>query len=72
MSYSIKAIDCVVNPITPEILRLRPSWFNDFYSKKIGRDKSVSEGLSHEGLGLERDGKRPVSWSGRPSALISR
>ena len=50
MSYSVRAIDCVVNPITPEILRLRPAWFNDFYSKKIGRDTSVSDGLSHDAM----------------------
>ncbi len=48
MSYSIQAIDCVVNPITPEVLGLRPAWFSDFYSKKIGRDTSISAGLSHE------------------------
>ena len=48
MSYSIQAIDCVVNPITPEVLRLRPAWFADFYSKKIGRDSSIVEGFPHE------------------------
>ena len=48
VSYSIQAIDCVVNPITPEVLRMRPAWFSEFYSKKIGRDSSISDGLPHE------------------------
>ncbi len=48
MTYSIKAIDCVVNPITPEIMQLRPSWTTDFWSKKIGRDLTIAEGLPHE------------------------
>ena len=48
MTYSIQAIDCVVNPITPEIMQLRPSWTTDFWSKKIGRDLTIAEGLPHE------------------------
>ena len=48
MSYSVKAIDCVVNPITPEILKLRPAWFTDFYREKIGRDASIADGLPLE------------------------
>ncbi len=48
MTYSINAIDCVVNPITPEIMQLRPSWTTDFWSKKIGRDLTIAEGLPHE------------------------
>jgi predicted TIM-barrel fold metal-dependent hydrolase len=48
VSYSIKAIDVVVNPITPEILKLRPAWFTDFYRQKIGRDASIAGGLPHE------------------------
>ena len=50
MTYSIKAIDCVVNPITPEIMQLRPSWTTDFWSKKIGRDLTIAEGLPHESM----------------------
>jgi predicted TIM-barrel fold metal-dependent hydrolase len=48
MPYPIKAIDCVVNPITPEIMRLRPAWSKAFWQKKIGRDSSVGDGLTHE------------------------
>jgi len=47
---SIRAIDCVVNPITPEIMRLRPAWSKRFWQEKIGRDASVGEGLSHEAM----------------------
>jgi predicted TIM-barrel fold metal-dependent hydrolase len=35
----------VVNPITPEIMRLRPAWSKAFWHGKIGRDASISEGL---------------------------
>ena len=61
MTYTIKAIDCVVNPITPEVMRLRPAWSKAFWHGKIGRDASVGEGLSHKQMlelmdkaGLER------------------
>ena len=47
MSYSIKAIDCVVNPITPEIMRLRPAWSKGFLHGKIGRDASIAEGVTY-------------------------
>lgn len=47
MSYSIRAIDCVVNPITAEIMRLRPAWTKGFWLDKIGRDAGIAEGLSH-------------------------
>ena len=48
MTHSIKAIDIVVNPMTPEIIRMRPSWTKSFFHGKIGRDESVVEGISHE------------------------
>ena len=48
MTHRIKAIDCVVNPITPEIMRLRPAWSKTFWQNKIGRDASVGEGLTHD------------------------
>ena len=47
MSESIRAIDCVVNPITPEIMRLRPAWTKGFWLDKIGRDAGIAAGLSH-------------------------
>jgi hypothetical protein len=46
-STSIRAIDCVVNPITPEIMRLRPAWTKGFWQDTIGRDGSIAEGVSH-------------------------
>ena len=61
MTHRIRAIDCVVNPITPEIMRLRPAWSKTFWQNKIGRDASVGEGLTHgqmlalmDSAGIER------------------
>lgn len=48
--YPIRAIDCVVNPITPEIMQLRPSWAQAFWTGKIGRDASLLSGVSHEAM----------------------
>ncbi len=48
MSYSIMAIDCVVNPITPEIMKLRPAWSNSFWTKKIGRKPGLVAGVTHK------------------------
>jgi predicted TIM-barrel fold metal-dependent hydrolase len=48
MKHSIAAIDCVVNPITPEIMKNRPDWAQSFWSGKIGRDASLMSGVSHE------------------------
>ena len=47
MKYSIPAIDCVVNPITLEIMQMRPKWATSFWSGKIGRDASLGAGVSH-------------------------
>lgn len=44
--HDILAIDAVVNPITPEILRLRPAWGAEFHQRKFGRDDSVTRGHS--------------------------
>lgn len=44
----IKAIDCVVNPITPEIMAMRPEWASAFWTKKIGREAAIGAGVSHE------------------------
>jgi len=46
-SYDILAIDTVVNPQTPEILRMRPDFGPRFQQEKFGRDASVWEGWSH-------------------------
>ena len=32
MTYPINAIDCVVNPITVDIMKLRPAWSNSFWT----------------------------------------
>ena len=48
MTYSIKAIDCVVNPITPEIMKLRPAWSNSFWTQKIGRKPGLMAGVTHK------------------------
>ena len=48
MSYSIQAIDCVVNPITPEIMKLRPAWSNSFWTQKIGRKPGLTAGVTHK------------------------
>jgi predicted TIM-barrel fold metal-dependent hydrolase len=48
LSYQILAIDCVVNPITPEIMKMRPSWATSFWSGKIGRDASLAAGVPHQ------------------------
>lgn len=45
----VRAIDCVVNPITPEIMtKLRPAWSRRFWEDKIGRDSTVGDGVTHE------------------------
>ncbi len=48
MKYQIQAIDCVVNPITPEIMRLRPEWSTGFLSAKMGRDAGLAQGVPYE------------------------
>ena len=61
MSRAIKVIDCVVNPITPEVMQIRPAWSKTFWTQKIGREASVADGVTHEQmlatmdrLGIER------------------
>ncbi|HEX6317943.1 MAG TPA: amidohydrolase family protein [Burkholderiales bacterium] len=44
----IKAIDCVVNPITPEIMAMRPEWASGFWTNKIGREAAIGAGVTHE------------------------
>lgn len=48
MKYSIAAIDCVVNPITPQIMRLRPKWSTEFWTRKMGRGSDLAAGVPHE------------------------
>lgn len=45
--FDILAIDTVVNPHTPEIVRMRPSWSGAFHREKFGREDSVLEGWSY-------------------------
>lgn len=46
--FDILAIDTVVNPHTPEIVRMRPDWSGAFHQRKFGRDDSVLEGYSYD------------------------
>jgi uncharacterized protein len=48
VSERVPAIDCVVNPITPEIMALRPAWSRAFWEGKFGRDQSLRGGVPHE------------------------
>ena len=48
MKYDVAAIDCVVNPITPEIMRLRPKWSTEFWTRKMGRGSDIAAGVPHE------------------------
>lgn len=50
MKHTIQAIDCVVNPITPEIMQLRPAWSRAFWHGKIGRQSSIADGVSHANM----------------------
>jgi predicted TIM-barrel fold metal-dependent hydrolase len=46
--HDILAIDTVVNPITPEILAMRPAWGADFHQRTFKRDNSVRQGHSFD------------------------
>jgi predicted TIM-barrel fold metal-dependent hydrolase len=48
MSYDIRAIDCVVNPITPQVMELRPEWSKEFWTRKIGREAGFGGGVTDE------------------------
>lgn len=50
MKHAIRAIDCVVNPITPQIMQLRPEWSKAFWHGKIGRQASIADGVTHEDM----------------------
>ena len=47
MKRAIQAIDCVVNPITPEIMKLRPAWSTRFWTTKMGRGAGLAKGLPY-------------------------
>jgi predicted TIM-barrel fold metal-dependent hydrolase len=48
MKHTLLAIDCVVNPITPQIMKLRPKWAQEFWTKKLGRDAALLQGVPEE------------------------
>lgn len=45
--FDILAIDTVVNPITPEILKTRPDWTGGFYKGTFKREERVMGGYSY-------------------------
>ena len=51
----ILAIDTVVNPHTPEIVKMRPDWSGNFHNKKFGRDNTVLTGYSYEEMLRQMD-----------------
>jgi len=48
MTYDVQAIDCVVNPITPAVMALRPEWSKSFWTRKIGRESAIGSGVTDE------------------------
>jgi predicted TIM-barrel fold metal-dependent hydrolase len=42
------AIDVVVNLHTPELTKIRPQWYREFYGEKIGVDREALHGLTTE------------------------
>jgi predicted TIM-barrel fold metal-dependent hydrolase len=42
------AIDIVINLHTPEVIAIRPRWFEGFYGDKIGVDREIVQGLTLE------------------------
>ena len=54
-TYDIDAIDTVLNPITPEIIELGPSWRSGFHQGTFGRDDSVQRGVTIDALITELD-----------------
>ena len=72
MTHRIKAIDIVVNPLTSEIIRMRPSWTKGFFNGKIGREDSVTEGITHEQMlaMMDRAGIE-IGWGPWPTVCIA-
>src|SRR5204862_119203 len=50
MTYDIQAIDCVVNPITPEVMALRPAWPRAFWTRKM---RSVGRPISLDAVACD-------------------
>ena len=48
LTYSNKVIDCVVNPITVDIMKLRPAWSNSFWTQMIGRKPGLVAGVTYK------------------------
>ncbi len=46
--FDIAAIDVVVNPMTPEIMAMRPDWARSFFVGKIGRGHDDALGITAE------------------------
>ena len=50
MKYDVQAIDCVVNPVTPEIMKLGPEWTNETWRRQIQPKEKFGVGISYEEL----------------------
>jgi predicted TIM-barrel fold metal-dependent hydrolase len=50
MKYDVQAIDCVVNPVTPEIMKLGPEWTNETWRKQIQPRGKFGVGIGYEEL----------------------
>jgi uncharacterized protein len=47
-AYEFRAIDTVVNPLTPEIVKLRPAWSASFHTEKMKREARVVAGYDYD------------------------
>ena len=54
--YTYRAIDAVVNIWTPDALRHRPDWRDDFFVGKMGVDKATSDGVPVDKMLARMDG----------------
>ena len=48
--HDVMAIDTVTNLYTEEVVRMRPTWYKNFYTKKFGMKTDMLKGLSLEAM----------------------
>ena len=58
--YDYQAIDAVVNIWTPDALKHRPGWRDDFFVGKMGVDQTTADGVPVEEM-LARMDRSPTS-----------